>query len=139
MNPHAITHYHLKVACLPIPPPGLIERVPALVPKTIIKWYPRRDLNPHAITHYHLKVACLPIPPPGLIERVPALVPKTIIKWYPRRDLNPHAITHYHLKVACLPIPPPGHKFHQTTCFQSAELYPEFQLSQLQLLAELQF
>ena len=22
LNPHAVTHYHLKVACLPIPPPG---------------------------------------------------------------------------------------------------------------------
>ena len=41
LNPYAVTHYHLKVACLPIPPPGHY-----LVPKTGLEPVRRYALPP---------------------------------------------------------------------------------------------
>ena len=54
----ANAHYPLKVACLPIPPPGhTVSRLSS--------WCPEQDSNLHASRHTHLKRARLPIPPPG--------------------------------------------------------------------------
>ena len=56
----ANAHYPLKVACLPIPPPGhTVSRLSS--------WCPEQDSNLHASRHTHLKRARLPIPPPGHI------------------------------------------------------------------------
>ncbi len=51
------SHYPLKVARLPIPPP--------LQMFVFYTWCPEQDSNLHVVKHTHLKRARLPIPPPG--------------------------------------------------------------------------
>ena len=54
-------HYHLKVGCLPIPPPG--QGVYSMT------WCPRRDSNPHAFQRLILSQVRLPVPPPGHVNK----------------------------------------------------------------------
>ena len=68
---HRNRHYPLKVACLPIPPPALINHSFQIL-ETLIHYInvcaQNRTRTCTAINHSHLKRARLPIPPPGLQE-----------------------------------------------------------------------
>ena len=71
-TPTGNSHYPLKVARLPIPPPLQLLLCP------------EQDSNLHASRHTHLKRARLPIPPPGLncaLQPSPGL-------WSGKRDSN---------------------------------------------------
>ena len=64
--PRQNSHYPLKVARLPIPPP--------LQMFVFNLWCPEQDSNLHVVKHTHLKRARLPIPPLGLRSHPPVLV-----------------------------------------------------------------
>ena len=91
-------HYPLKVARLPIPPPGHQGAFKSLRAKNGTR---TRDPNHGKVVLYQLSYF-------RIMNRTPAIAPSGIIVSEMRLDLTrPNG--HYPLKVARLPIPPSGH------------------------------
>ena len=104
-NSHAIQRYHLKIVCLPIPPPGhrcsSIEK-PSLWQAFFAVFAQSRNFFRCCLcicrgtdTKKELRHFCRS---------------SFFHNWCPGGDSNSHAIQRYHLKIVCLPIPPPGHE-----------------------------
>ena len=92
-------HYPLKVARLPIPPPGHQGAIKSLGAKNGTR---TRDPNHGKVVLYQLSYF-------RIMNRTPAIAPFGIIVSEMRLELTrPNG--HYPLKVARLPIPPPGHQ-----------------------------